>query len=70
MVKENKCRFFDDGHGNGSYLSGASCGPPNCSFYKEGGKAETCWGNTQKCNVNELRIAKLQKLITEIIKEI
>lgn len=69
-MENKKCRFFDDGHGNGSYLSGASCGPPNCKFYTLGGKAEMCWGDIKKCNVDNLRKDKLNEIINKIKKEI
>lgn len=27
-----KCYFYNDGHGNGGYCSGMSCGPPSCNL--------------------------------------
>lgn len=32
LVKNCKgCNFYDDGHGNCSYMSVVSCGPPSCN---------------------------------------
>lgn len=60
-----KCRFYDDGHGNGSYIPGASCGPPICNI---GGKS-FCEGNIKKCNINNKRLKKLSDLIKNIKNE-
>ncbi len=47
----DKCRFYDDGHGNGSYCSGASCGPPSCSIHDKKYTIPKCNGNILKCEV-------------------
>jgi hypothetical protein len=45
-----KCKYHDDGHGNGSYISGSCCGPPTCSLSKKG-ITPTCEGIESKCNI-------------------
>lgn len=62
-----KCRFYDNGHGNGSYISGSSCGPPNCSFPNNKLKDyPKCNGIFKKCSINKSKTAKLKTL--EIIR--
>jgi hypothetical protein len=34
-TKMKNCKHYDNGHGNGNYLPGACCGPPNCNKTKE-----------------------------------
>lgn len=62
-----KCRFYDDGHGNGSYIPGSCCGPPTCLL--KGGN-EKCEGNTKKCNINTLRIYKITGKINKLKQEL
>lgn len=61
-----RCRFYDDGHGNGSYIPGASCGPPLCNL----GGSSACNGNVTKCNVKNKREKELKKEANKILKEI
>jgi hypothetical protein len=61
-----KCRFYDDGIGNGGYCSGMNAGPPSCSLNGN----EKCNGNTKNCNINQKRIIKLNEIINKIKKEI
>lgn len=60
-----KCRFYDDGHGNGSYIPGSCCGPPNCHLNGN----ESCEGNIKKCNINNKRLKELNKQIKNIKNE-
>ena len=61
----SNCRFYDDGHGNGSYIPGASCGPPGCNI----GGNQSCKGDIIKCNINKKREEKLLTIINKIKKE-
>lgn len=54
----NKCKFYDDGHGNGHYLPGACCGPPKCDLIKDYSSIK-CDGDINKCPINNLRIKTL-----------
>jgi len=60
------CRFYDNGCGNGSYIPGASCGPPCCNL----GGNSNCNGNITKCNINNKREKELKKEANKILKEI
>lgn len=64
-----KCRFYDDGAGNGSYISGSHVGPPSCTISGDY-SIPKCNGNTKKCNINESRVAHLKNHIEQIKKEI
>lgn len=45
------CYFYDDGCGNGSYISGSSCGPPDCALSRIGIQPN-CGGKFSKCEVD------------------
>lgn len=61
----DKCRFFDDGVGNGGYCSGMNAGPPTCNL----GGNEKCNGNINQCNINNKRIDKIQEKINKLENE-
>lgn len=66
---EEKCKFYDDGHGNGSYMPGASCGPPSCRYSKkEKYKYMTpnCDGNLDKCYFTVEKVISKINQITEL----
>lgn len=50
-----KCKYYDDGHGNGSYCSGSHCGPPSCNKTK-GYFTPKCSGNLSKCDLKNIKI--------------
>jgi hypothetical protein len=62
----SKCRFYDDGHGNGEYISGSSCECPSCSL----GGNESCDGNVSKFNVKSLRLLALADIVNKKIDTI
>lgn len=60
-----KCRFYDDGVGNGSYIPGSCCGPPSCSL----GGNDKCNGIIIHCNIKEKRTKKLEQIANKIKNE-
>ena len=60
-----KCRFYDDGCGNGGYCSSMSVNPPSCSLDGD----IKCKGDTKKCNITGQRHAALTNLSNAILKE-
>lgn len=60
----SNCRFYDDGHGNGSYIPGASCGPPSCGylkFIKHKSFIPKCSNDLNKCKFNKEEVLKKNK---------
>lgn len=62
----SKCRFYDDGHGNGEYCSGMNAGPPSCSLKGN----EKCNGDVKKCNIDMRRRSKIIDIINKIKQEL
>jgi len=60
-----KCRYYDDGVGNGSYIPGCCVGPPTCVLNGD----ESCNGNIEKCNINNERLKSLDKEIKKLSDE-
>lgn len=52
VVRNTKCIFYDDGHGNGSYCPGSCCGPPNCSLSKVS-MIPNCNGDIENCSIHK-----------------
>ena len=61
----DKCRYYDDGVGNGGYCSGMNAGPPTCSLKGD----ESCNGDIKKCNINYIRIKKLTQELKKLKSE-
>lgn len=64
-----RCHFYDDGCGNGSYISSQSCGPPTCNLTKAS-ITPKCDGKFTRCEVDgkiaQDRTTQIQKKKQEI----
>ena len=66
-----KCKFYDDGCGNGDYCSGMNAGPPNCSYPNNSLKSyPKCNGVFDKCDNNTGVEAKRKTLKINSLEEL
>lgn len=64
-----KCKFYDDGCGNRNYMSGASCGPPNCNMSKTP-LTPKCDGIIKKCEIDSHAAKVMTERILELEKDL
>lgn len=69
-MKAIKCRFYDDGCGNGSYIPGSHCGPPSCNANVKSGVIPKCNGVISQCEIPDIRKLRLKVLIKQAKDEI